>query len=80
MTYSARDTAYHRLADGSRILAVLIVGVPIVADRSAEAITALLAASLVWLADMATESRSRVDVVAHYQVAQRSKLSRMRYY
>jgi hypothetical protein len=40
----------------------------------------LAVASLVWEALMTTESGSRVDVVAHYQVAHRSKPSCMRYY
>jgi signal transduction histidine kinase len=57
MSYSVRDPAFHRLADGSRILAVLIVGVPIVVDSSPDAITALLTAALVWLAAAVADRR-----------------------
>ena len=45
-----RDPAYYRLADGARILAVLIVGVPILVDQGSDAITALFTAGLIWLA------------------------------
>jgi signal transduction histidine kinase len=59
---SLRDPAYHRLADGGRLLAVLIVGVPILVDQGADAITALFTASLVWLAAAVADRRAIPDL------------------
>jgi hypothetical protein len=57
-----RDPAYYRLADGARILAVLIVGVPILVDQGADAITALFTAGLVWLAAAVADRRMIPDL------------------
>ncbi|MGH3363072.1 MAG: sensor histidine kinase [Nocardioides sp.] len=63
MTFpSLRDPAYHRLADGGRLVAIVIVGLPIVVDADSEAITALLTAALVWLAAAVADRRPIRDL------------------
>ncbi len=56
-----RDPAYHRLADGSRLLALLIVGLPVVVTSDAEAITSWLTAALIWLAAAIADRRAIPD-------------------
>jgi signal transduction histidine kinase len=57
-----RDPAYYRLADGARVLAVLIVGVPILVDQGSDAITALFTAGLIWLAAAVADRRTIPDL------------------